>query len=539
MWPSNSIVGVRSAVPFLVIGVLLAGLRPTWEAAIAGAGAGAAVLLGTEHGVALAVTLGLLWFTRRQLGLAGGGIVPLLVGLVAFTVTLAGLLLLIAGPDGAPRALRYAFRDLPADQFWYFGAPPNRFVHSLRDFTDRSPWVTSLGPAAVLVAVLVGWLSRNPAARPLGVVLLAALGYGLLAGVGHLGYVAAHYFQPLTRVAMAVGLVLAWRAARWAFTESPFAEPAARGIRLGVAAIAGVLIVAGPTPKAPSSVLNVGWMAGQIRTAADDLAHHRGYYGPRLALHMAELTRAIDDDRAARGVTRPPVIWSTYAGQLEAHYGVLHPHGADYIIHAIGPTGREEYLAAFRRTNPDYVTTYRRDSFSYEEWLQQTTWPFYEELLVNYEPVLVGSLAVLWRRATEEWRTPDPTAGRVTYEPKGPHAFSAPVPPGLPPDTPLVVEVEYAIRNPLRPVPVLGGLPRFLLAPADCRNETPVSLPPYRTTWTFPVFPTPGKTPTYYAGTFSLVGGKVTVTRIHVRPLLVEGRERALLSSNPTRKLKP
>src|SRR5207248_8300851 len=133
--------------------------------------------------------------------------------------------------------------------------------------------------------------------------------------------------------------------------------------------------------------------------------------------------------------TRPPVIWSTYAGQLEAHYGILHPH-TDYIIHAIGPAGREEYLAAFRRANPDYVTTYRRDVFSYEEWLQNATWPFYEELLLNYEPIAVGSLAVLWRRAAEPWRTPDLSAGRVTRDPEGPDWFTAPVPPGLPPDTP-------------------------------------------------------------------------------------------------------
>ena len=65
MWPSNSIVGVRSFLPFLLIGVLLAGLRPSREAILCGAMAGAAVLLGTEHGVAAAVMLGLVWVGRR------------------------------------------------------------------------------------------------------------------------------------------------------------------------------------------------------------------------------------------------------------------------------------------------------------------------------------------------------------------------------------------------------------------------------------------------------------------------------------------
>jgi len=274
-------------------------------------------------------------------------------------------------------------------------------------------------------------------------------------------------------------------------------------------------------------VVDAAWLIAGVRDPAAAIAARRVGFGPNLAAHLTDTIGAIDTDRAARGVTRPPVIWSTYAGQVEAHYGVLHPH-TDYIIHAIGPAGRDEYLAAFRRTGPDYVVTFRRDTFAYEEWLENATWAFFQEVLLNYEPLAAGSVAVVWRRTDHPWRIPT-TEGRVSRDPEAPDRFTVPVPPGLPPDAALVVEVEYEVRNPLRQIPVVGGLPRYLLGPSGCLNETPVSLPPYRRSWSFPVFPVAGQTPTFFAGTFSLVGGRVTVTKVHVRPLRADGRERALL----------
>ena len=38
---------------------------------------------------------------------------------------------------------------------------------------------------------------------------------------------------------------------------------------------------------------------------------------------------------------RPPTLWSTYAGLLEARNGLFQP-SVDYIIHALGPANRDE-----------------------------------------------------------------------------------------------------------------------------------------------------------------------------------------------------
>ena len=54
-------------------------------------------------------------------------------------VTIAGACLLAYGLSGGnlAEALRYYLLDIPADQFWYFGTPPNKFIHNLVHLTDK------------------------------------------------------------------------------------------------------------------------------------------------------------------------------------------------------------------------------------------------------------------------------------------------------------------------------------------------------------------------------------------------------------------
>jgi hypothetical protein len=523
--PQHSLIGLRSVAPLFVVGLLLAGVRPNREAMLAGVLAAVGLLIGTEHGVASVVMLGMVWAGRRWAGHPGGARGwPLRAG-AAFAVTLAGLLLVIGGPTGAVKAMTYAFRDLPADQFWYFGAPPNTFVVQPVQLADRTLWLWGFGPVLVLVTGIVGVVRANPAARPAGVVLLAALVAGSLGGIGYLGYDSTHYLLPVLRMALVVALAAGWSAVRWYTTDPERARMVVPAGRAAVAALTVMFLFIGPThwPLAATPQL-----ALETRAAATDYTTGRARLAPHLDTYLRALTGPIDADRAAAGTTRPPVIWSMYAGLLEDHYGVFHPH-TDYVIHAIGPRGREDYLAGFRATQPDYVVIFRRDFFSYEEWLQHGTWPFYEELVLNYDVRAVTHECVLWKRRPEPWRSPDPADGRVSREPDSPHGFTVPPVPGVPADAPFVVEVEYCVENPLGRVPIVGGLPRYLLGSTDCRNRTPVSLPPYRTNWTFLVVPTPGKTPTFFAGTFSLVGGgRVTLMKVHVRPVRAGGRERAL-----------
>src|SRR5207253_311607 len=149
----------------------------------------------------------------------------------------------------------------------------------------------------------------------------------------------------------------------------------------------------------------------------------------------------------------------------------------DYTIHALGPEQRAAYLANFRQTQPAYVQTARRSDLPYEEWLQKTTWGFYEELCLNYEVLGETYHTLLWRRNSEPWKFPAAFDHALVPAPGGP--IELPVDPELPRGTIAVVRVKYQVSNPWRCLPVLGLLPRYLLVPFHACGSLPISLPPY------------------------------------------------------------
>src|SRR5262249_33597048 len=104
-------------------------------------------------------------------------------------------------------------------------------------------------------------------------------------------------------------------------------------------------------------------------------------------------------------------LWSTYVAIVEDRLGIFHPE-VDYIIHALGKD-RHAYALRFAEVRPRFVQTMRRDwvPFQYEEWLQTTSWDFYERLLLNYEIIKLSDWSLLWRRTDRPWRAPQDDPG--------------------------------------------------------------------------------------------------------------------------------
>ena len=520
--PGNSLMGVRAAAPFVLFAVLLGGLRSRWEAVAAGGLAGAALVLGTEHGVASIALLGTVWVGRAIAGHPAGRLWWPVVAAVACVVTCGGFLLAVGGTTGATAALRYGFVELPNDQFWYFGGQtPGTITRSVWGLLSDPTLMTHLGVAVALAVLVVSWARRAANGAAHGPVFLGGLAYGAVASIGHLATPNPTYLAALARIELAILLVLGWRAVVY-LAAHPEMGPAVVGF--GRAAAAGFLavgVLAGPTRVSPSSAVTLPREVRAVRAAWSAFPVPHAYSAQQTQAHIGEMVRAIDADRAASGVTRPPVIWSTYAGLLEAHYGVFHPD-ADYIIHALGPDRRAGYLAAFRAARPDYVCTFRRAYWgSYEEWLQQTTWPFYEEVARNYEVLTRTWAGVLWRRRSGPWRT-DATVAETNYTPPYDDGFPIQRPAGASDTDPLIVEIRYETSAPLASVPVIGKLPRYFLAFVDSGNTDIVTLPPsksYGGTVSVVVRPVAGKVPWGWVATESLIGGRVRVQHVRVRAL--------------------
>jgi hypothetical protein len=185
-------------------------------------------------------------------------------------------------------------------------------------------------------------------------------------------------------------------------------------------------------------------------------------------------------------------LWSTYSGLFEASLGIFNP-SSDYIIHALGPAARRDYVNKFKETAPRFVITGDLANWYFEEWLYDTTWDFYEHLLIHYRQVAVETEQMLWRRDETRnamllgnWQLERGPATRYDLDlPES--SMNATAAEGAPCCV-YSAELTYVIHNPYSGLPVIGGLPRYAVIISGGLNKYPVSLPPYETTFRFPIF---------------------------------------------------
>ena len=353
--------------------------------------------------------------------------------------------------------------------------------------------------------------SENSAAVP----YLWGLTYGLLTMTSVFGISASHYVLPMLRILLIFGFVLAWTLVT-RLERDAISFPSLRlGLHCGGSFALLLLLFSNYCYKTTSGYFTWKQTAREMVAITKAIYKHEWRnMTPTHAQHFKDLTGALLRDLVQH--PKKLEIWSTYAGLLEDQCQIFHPD-CDYIIHALGKGERARYLDKFRQTNAPYAYSLRKSYFLYEEWLQNTTWPFYEELFLNYEPLCKTFAAILWKRKPGDWRRAEEF--KDSFVPDNPELLTIPLPSDLPPATILVVKVEYDIHNRLASIPFLGQLPRYMLYPQHCLNRTPISLCPYESAMQFAVMVKPGETPLFRVATESLVGGSVTIKRVWVRPL--------------------
>jgi hypothetical protein len=471
--PGNSGVGVRSLAPMLFIAWRLRGPRGAAGVLISGGLLSLALLTSTEHGMAIAaafVATGFLWELFRLPGREGWLRFGATLAVAAVGFVLLGRLL--AGSCEAFRSmLSFNYVAVPKDQFWYFGVPPNPWVDHWGAFLHLK-FVLPAGLHVLTIAVL-GWLWRGRWGRHLDAAspaLALALAYGVLGSVGYLGMSLRAYMEPLLRLDLALLLAvfaLVWRA------EARSRPRLWRNLCYG-AALAGLLL----WPHA-------GLMDRELRAREYAPAYQALHQAPGLSEAWgdfeASTRRRFTQMQAEAG--RPLTLWSAYSTLLEYRAGVFNPH-TDYIIHALGPGAREDYLWSFVSHKPDLVQTLRPRRFLYEEWLHDSTWPFYEAVLRDYDLSFFQDHAVFWKRRAK----PRALYGEPVELLTGPLRSPAQVDLSrLPAGRLLVLEAYYSLKNPWAKLPVFGGMPRYFIEPGGTACTEPISLPPYESSWRFPV----------------------------------------------------
>ena len=79
----------------------------------------------------------------------------------------------------------------------------------------------------------------------------------------------------------------------------------------------------------------------------------------------------------------------------------------------------------------------------------------------------------------------------------------------------LQAELTYTVKNPLRALPIVGTLPRYLVAIENAAHAQPTTLNPYVTTSRFPIVAYRGRPVRLTWNAFSLLpGAKIEVSAV-------------------------
>ena len=514
--PLTSILGVRSVAPVFLLAIILNQARLshpifkdakskfikpwTWYELTAGAVLAVSLLCGTEFGMAaiLAFIIAHLaysvkakeTFKDRLLSLGRVG--------MNFAVSLFAILSVIT--LGHPlEPLKYALIDIPTDQFWYFGVPPNDYIHFDNAIvTFLTDWRLLMMWGIALVAGLLVW--RVHRLRKYRVETQAFI-FGLLAGtfamVSMLGYYSNSQAGALGRMALLVGCAalfivaghwkksISWGVEFGRFKRRYKITPAGAWRGLAIVFIAASLVYAavmfafikkefalGDTLRktrdyvtgADTNLLGDKWKdvdeaivpvvqedntveivdengngfthgisGAQILVKAGDKS---SFIRARQIVYLPKAGRQIIDKVETRGETQLVTLqnksvsldpskdgapsklivaedfnhdntkmWSLYTGVLNEEMGIMNSSqgGYDYIIHALGPERREQYVQDFAKQQPKYVLTFTHGYFTWEGWMQNSHWEFYSLIDQNYEVVKESSTYALWKRKDQTW----------------------------------------------------------------------------------------------------------------------------------------
>lgn len=411
--PGVSLRPVRGALPFLVLPFFVLCVRRAMRGhsgvvagALLGGVAGLGLLWSNDAGIPLVIALSgalVLALHRRRAILA-----RMLAGFALGTAGSAGALLLTV-THGAPGPwLQYNFRDVAADQFWFF-APWERSTRilGLSDLPNILRHADPLAAASlILLTACVAWAtlqrlrSRSAPVRGSAFVFVGAsvLGTALIPQIG--GHVGAEY-NGITFVLGACAPLIVGGRAVLRLTRPLLRRVASPVAVTALAALAALAMVGNEAQRFAS-----------IRASTD-----RTVLDPALGFHVtpeyaADLNamRQLAAAWAAQGIPANRRLLSVYTSPLDIAAGVRSPAPVGSLIHALGPANRAAFISLVAERKVAAVTTIAPDYSGWEGWITRANGPFFTALRGNYTPIARNNQQVLWVLA----ETPAPPVAAAT-----------------------------------------------------------------------------------------------------------------------------
>ena len=500
--PLNGMLGLRSTMPLLVpVAFYLS--RARLRERSSQACVGAALFLSTEQGIAAVLAFCVVSACAHEAGRRARRFADAAGTAAIGVATFLVLVFLVAG-RGTFAVLRYNFRAVPLDQYWYFGAPPNVFISSWSRLPAMLVHVWPVGLAMVLIAVAVGVclhrVARAPdaeAARRSDALALFAV-YGLVSCASLLGIFVAAYVQPCWRALIVLGLLGLTGAGDAATIRSGENAAAAVPLWMPAAALAAIVWLAVATPSA------LGILVSTPRVVRDHVIRRAEF---RVGGIWPETMHDDEAVVASRRVRRVSFLrsgphtrggWRPATGSFIRRSTTSSTRSVRPIAHGISNGFARPRLNWFRRFSRRTRSTRHGSSRRAGTFTGSPQ---------NYAVVQRTPWSLFWERQPADG-PPDHLLGEPTVDSGTQIAALGRVPasPGMP-VTLMTVEVEYQARNPLGRIPLVGANPRFLVGITGALPHNPVTLDPYVTKARFPLVAAPGATPTLAFRTFSLLPG--------------------------------
>ena len=495
IWAGNSLLGLRTTFPFIAAAFVL--WRPNWQMTIGKNKInlyypilytimGFSVACGTEQGLAFILAYVIIKAiryirsketTKKKIMIFFGE----LFGVAIATYTVLSIMTLGHAHD----ALRYALIEVPKDQGWYFGAPPNSFLqlNTLDQLVTKRMLFYMLpvmigGVAAYIISIKKKILSKREFST-FSILLL----YGIIVfAVSITGYWApGAQLIPLERAAGSIlVMVLIYAADKIIRTKKTNVNAINKKVSfIAFGLLLGCIVTIGYNTAI--FLQKISWMpVKHIVTESRKARHSTDDY------EYVSVTWKKRLEAFAPYIKNGASIWSTYTSVYDSIHKQKNGSsgGEDYIIHALGPDRRDKYTKDFIEQKPDYVITLNPSYFVYEEWLWSRHWQFYKELLNNYTVIATNDSHVLWKRQSDSanQKTTAHPERHVQKSSNGDYVINVGTGNNI---RVFEISVRYKAKSIL---PMTSKLPRYLLEiSGSSLQEYPISLPPYNTSWSFPI----------------------------------------------------
>jgi hypothetical protein len=451
--PGGNMLGTRIALSLLPVMSALLFMRtkrPVWQSTVAvGAAIGVAMSVSQDQGISLLAGSAMAFFfakairTNWKISLAAG------VRALLTSATVYLLLVTVMSAGEPQEYLTFAWKRIPENQFWLFGAS-SAFFGTWKDLLNKTFVIV---PTVVTVMMWFGALivrrigGADRADR--GMILPWMAWYAVASLHPLLGYLSGHYFASAMYAALvivAVSIPSFWHAIQGRI-----------GIRL--------------TALIPAAGVAMAALLCGLEFSKNSLRKVLGKsYLPIPSLSYVNEFDAIvaQEDPEGRGLTASRQaevvknivgpegkVWSILAGQEREALGVLPKGRHDYIVYVLGDKARQQWLADFAEADPDWILTTRQSSGGLEQWMNKIYWEWYKEVAIHYEPVMALNQELIWRKREGEnhaWHIKDVASQSAAQGNLHSITFQA----DQESDLPQLYEVSFRYRLIADPVPVVS-----------------------------------------------------------------------------------